>query len=345
MQNILRYTANWMSPNSLKINPDKTEVLPITTMGNPWNDLFWPLELGAPPEPTVVVKSLGISLDGSLTMQRQKVAEGCSCDSTMDLKELHEKYYTAKAVREMYLTQDSSFYEGAISEMFSHFIKSFSSDDVEGETLIELSFGPYLYYSLPVCEYFTEITFACADDNSIQETQKWLKNEPDALDWSHIMKLICELQGCGETWIEKQNMLKRKVKRVLKHDVSCSNPLSPIIHPQADCLLLAHCLEHFLTDKKSYCDALKNVSTLLKTGGLLIMTATLETTFYMVGTTLFPVFCIDGSFLKDSLKWAGYVIEEEHIIPRKMECLYSLTDYKCHAFLKARKEREMSSYR
>ncbi|XP_078496165.1 indolethylamine N-methyltransferase-like [Lissotriton helveticus] len=259
----------------------------------------------------------------------------------MNLKELHEKHYTAKAVREMYLTQESSFFEGAISEMFSHYIKSFSSGDVKGETLTALSFGPYLYYSLPVCEYFTEITFACADENSMQEMQKWMKNEPDALDWSHIMKLICDLRGRGEPWIAKQNKLKGKVKTVLKYDVLCSNPLSPIIHPQADCLLLAHCLEHYVTNKKSFCDALKNVSTLLKTGGLLIMTVTLEVTYYMVGDFKFPLFCMDECFLKDALKGAGYAIEEVHIYPRKTECLNDITDFKYLAFLKARKEREM----
>lgn len=31
MQNILKFTVNWMAANSLKINPDKTEVLAVTT--------------------------------------------------------------------------------------------------------------------------------------------------------------------------------------------------------------------------------------------------------------------------------------------------------------------------
>ncbi|XP_078496164.1 nicotinamide N-methyltransferase-like [Lissotriton helveticus] len=259
----------------------------------------------------------------------------------MDLKEHHEKFYTAKVFRENFLRQGSSFFENGVAEIFSHFIKIVSSGDVKGENLIVLSFGPFVYFTLPICDNFNEITFACADDNSIQEMQKWLKNEPDALDWSHIMKMICELQGCGEKWIEKQDMLKTKVKPVLKHDVTSCNPLSPVIHPPADCLLLVHCLEHFVTDEKSYCKALNNVSTLLKTGGLLIMTAVLQTTFYMCGDFKFPLLWLEEDFLKDAIKGAGYVIEEFHIYRRHSEKLYDITDYKYIAFLKAHKEREM----
>ncbi|XP_078496380.1 nicotinamide N-methyltransferase-like [Lissotriton helveticus] len=259
--------------------------------------------------------------------------------SNMNLNELHERFYDPQKMKESYLVQESAFFEDTILKMFSNFINIYSTADVKGDSLIGLSFGPYIYYTLPACEYFNEITFACADDNSIQKIQKWLKKEPDALDWSHIIKKICELQGSGETWNEKECMLKRKVKRVLKHDVTSSNPLSPVILPQADCLLLAHCLEHFVTDKKSFCEALKNISSLLKTGGHLIMSAMLEATFYMCGDFKFPIFYMNEDFLKDALIEAGYDIQEEYIYLRKTESLYDVTDYKYFVVLKAHKTR------
>ncbi|KAJ1196427.1 hypothetical protein NDU88_000298 [Pleurodeles waltl] len=213
--------------------------------------------------------------------------------------------------------------------------------DVKGDSLTALCLGPYLQYILPLCNYFNEITFACADDKSIQEIKKWLKNEPDIMDYSHAMKMICELQGRGETLPEVEQMLRKKIRTVLECDVTSRNPLSPVIHPQADCLLLVHCLEHFVTNKKSYCEALKNVSSLVKPGGHLLMITKFCATFFMCGDFRFPIFCLEEGFLKDALKGAGYVIEEDHIYPRKTQSLFDVADFQYFAVLKARKVREI----
>ena len=73
VQNILCLTVNWMTGNSLKINPEKTEV---TGRVDPWSNLFWPSELDVAPTPTTSVKSLGINLDKDLSMSKQ-VASVC----------------------------------------------------------------------------------------------------------------------------------------------------------------------------------------------------------------------------------------------------------------------------
>ncbi|XP_078541528.1 indolethylamine N-methyltransferase-like [Lissotriton helveticus] len=261
-------------------------------------------------------------------------------DSAMDLKKFREMCSDARKFNEAYFIQSSSFFKDVLAGSFSYYVKSLSSGDVKGDSLIGLCFGPFLFFTLPLCDYFNEITFACPDDKSTQETQKWLTNEPDAMDWSDAVRMVCEIQGCGETWIEKQEILKIKVKRVLKYDASSCEPFSPVIHPRADCLLLACALEGLVTDKKSYCDALKNVSSLLKPGGHLIMIVALETTFYMCGDFKFPLLCIDADFLKDAVTGAGYEIEEDHIYRREFESLYDVTDYKYFAFIKACKQKD-----
>ncbi|XP_078496156.1 nicotinamide N-methyltransferase-like [Lissotriton helveticus] len=260
---------------------------------------------------------------------------------TMNLRELHEKHFDPRKVLEAYFMRDSEFIDDTITEVFSKFFKFTSSGQVKGDSVIVLSIGPFVYDPLPICEYFNEITFACADDKSIQEVQKWCKNEPDAMDFSPIMEMICDLQGSGAKWTEKQQIMQRNIKRVLKYDVMSCNPFSPIIHPQADCLLLTHCVEHFVTDKKSFCEAMENVSSLLKPGGHLIMITKLYETFYTCGDFKMHVFCFDEDIMKDVLTGAGFVIEEDHIYPRQTETLHSIADYKYFVILKARKEHKI----
>ncbi|XP_069062997.1 nicotinamide N-methyltransferase-like [Pleurodeles waltl] len=152
------------------------------------------------------------------------------------------------------------------------------------------------------CECFTDIILSCSTDVCISEVEKWRTNAPGATDWTHAAKTICEIEGNGEECLEKQNKLKRRIKQVLKYDLSKDNPLSPAVLPPADCLLLTHCLEVHATSKEECRRALKNVSSLLKNGGHLILIGCLKETFYMAGSFKFPHLCINERFVSKALE-------------------------------------------
>ncbi|XP_069469989.1 nicotinamide N-methyltransferase-like [Ambystoma mexicanum] len=206
--------------------------------------------------------------------------------------------------------------------------------------MIHMSLCPYIHYNFPACEYFTEIIFGTGTDSSFRELAKWRKNEANAIDMSHVAQFVCDGEGHRETGIEKQNMMQRKLKQVPKYDMKKSNPFSPVVLPQADCLLLSHCLEVHAQDKEAYCSALKNVSSLLKPGGALIMIVSMETTTYMVGKFKFPHLCVDDDFLRKTLTDNGYFVEELKVLPRKALGLMDVSNYSGLIVLNARKEVE-----
>ncbi|XP_078496054.1 indolethylamine N-methyltransferase-like [Lissotriton helveticus] len=219
------------------------------------------------------------------------------------------------------------------------YLRIYTNCAVEGGSLIQVSIGPLIHFTIPACEYFTEITFACLQCKSMEELRKWLKNEPDAVDCSHVIKLFCELQGSSETWIEKQKMVQQKVKQVYKCDMDRRDPLFPAVLPQADCLFLVDSLVSLAKDMETFCDGLKNLSQLLKCGGHLKLMTALEATFHMVGDVKFPHLCIDEGFLRTAFTDAGYVIKEHQIINRKVQCLYDVMDYNGVIIVKACKEK------
>ncbi|XP_078496160.1 nicotinamide N-methyltransferase-like [Lissotriton helveticus] len=254
------------------------------------------------------------------------------------LKELHDRYLDANIVMDTYTAKDSAFFDNVITLILPLFNKIFTSGVVKGKLLINLCFGPYFEWIFPACENFTDFILGASTDKSIAEIEKWQKNEPGALDWSHVAKALCELQGKGEDWQEKQNILKQKIKNVLKYDVSKCNPLSPTVLPQADCLLLTHCLEAHSTNKEEFHSALKNVSSLLKNGGHLLMISCLMQTFYMIGTFKFPHLSIDESFVRKALSEGGYVIQKLQVFPRTLDQLHEVADYEGFIVVLARKE-------
>lgn len=63
--------SDWMKDNCLKLNPDKTEVLMFGNNTSPWNDTWWPTELGSFPGPIDHARNLGIILESKLSMKKE----------------------------------------------------------------------------------------------------------------------------------------------------------------------------------------------------------------------------------------------------------------------------------
>ncbi|XP_078496202.1 indolethylamine N-methyltransferase-like [Lissotriton helveticus] len=257
---------------------------------------------------------------------------------TSDLKELHERLLDPKKLMDIYAGPQSGFREDTVTRMIEALNKTFSLGGVKGQTLIYLSIGPYVLYLLPTCDYFEEIVIGGPTDQCLAEVEKWRTNAPGALDCSHAAQLTCELEGNREAWQEKQNVLQSKMKLVLKYDVRKSNPLCPVVLPQADCLFLKHFLESHVLDKEGFCCALGNVSSLLKEGGHLIIIAGLELTYFMVEDFKFPNLCITEDFVRKALDDACYVIEEIEVMPRSVKHLYDVADYTGILYVNARKK-------
>ncbi|XP_078496171.1 nicotinamide N-methyltransferase-like [Lissotriton helveticus] len=258
--------------------------------------------------------------------------------SFSDLKELHDRYLDATAPVTAFMAKDSAFLDDAIERMLPSFNKIFSSGGVKGELLIELSYAPFFHWTFPACDYFSDVVLGGSTDQVVAVIEKWRRNEPGALDWSHVAKALCEHQGSSDASPETQNMLRSKITHVLKYDANKHNPLSPTILPQADCLILPHCLETHVTNKDGFCSALKNVSSLVKDEGHLILITCLDTTYYMVGGFKFPHLCMDESFIRQALGDANYVIKELQVFHRTVNQLYDVIDYSSVILVHAKKK-------
>ncbi|KAJ6653179.1 hypothetical protein lerEdw1_010052 [Lerista edwardsae] len=212
--------------------------------------------------------------------------------------------------------------------------EAFALDGVEGGTLIDIGSGPSIYQLLSACEAFREIVATDYADQNREEMQRWLRKEPGTFDWSPVVKHVCELEGDSlrrsedhemevegwpcptdpqfsrrEKWAEKEEKLRRTIKRVLKCDVTLPNPLAPVVLPPADCLLSTLCLEVACKDLPTFSSALKNIGSLLKPGGHLVMLTILEDSFYMVGQRRFSALFLERKFLEDAVAQAGFEIK------------------------------------
>uniref|UniRef100_UPI00398F7F8F nicotinamide N-methyltransferase n=1 Tax=Pristiophorus japonicus TaxID=55135 RepID=UPI00398F7F8F len=205
--------------------------------------------------------------------------------------------------------------------------------------LLEIGSGPCLHLALCASGHVEEIVVTDYASNNRQEIELWLQNDPRAYDWSPFAKFVCELEGNRECWAGKEKKLRDSIKQVLKCDVHQSNPLYPVELGPVDCLLTSLCLEAACKDKAAYCRAVRNVTSLLKLGGLLILIGVLNETFYKVGEYKFSCLSYDRVFLEQTLKEAGYEVEQLETFTDPDKSADTVSDFESVFFLVAHKHK------
>ncbi|XP_004718027.1 nicotinamide N-methyltransferase-like, partial [Echinops telfairi] len=113
---------------------------------------------------------------------------------------------------------------------------------------------------------------------------------------------------------EKEEKLRRAVKWVVKCDVTQSQPLGPVSLPPADCLLTTLCLDAACPDLPTYREALRNLGSLLKPGGFLVMVDALKSSYYTIGKQKFSSLSLGREAVEAAVREAGYTIEQFHVI-------------------------------
>ncbi|XP_069473408.1 indolethylamine N-methyltransferase-like [Ambystoma mexicanum] len=261
--------------------------------------------------------------------------------SPLTLEELYDKHYHPRDHYATYFSKESSFADESLALPIRELYNVFKSGSVNGDILIKIGHSFMAHLLVPACGFFKEIIVADHMESSNEELRKWLKNDPDAMDYDEALKHMCELEGDRERWSEKKEVLRRTVQKVVKCDIMKSNPLFPLCVPQADCLITTAYLEAHCLDMKSFCTALCNISSLLKIGGHLVMYTMLGCTFVLLGTFKFPYLCLDKGGLTEAVSDAGYAIETLEVFPRTTQCEFDIVDYTHLVILVACKQRNV----
>ncbi|KAE8592176.1 hypothetical protein XENTR_v10018674 [Xenopus tropicalis] len=250
----------------------------------------------------------------------------------------YEKQFDPRLYLETYFHLGSgSLADDFLRFTLGNFHKTFTEGDVKGTTLIDIGTAPSIYQLLSACEYFQDITVTWYTNRELQELQKWLNKDSGAFDWSSVVKHVWELEGKRGMLEEKEEKLRGKIKQVLLCDVSKSNPLEPVMLPKVDCLISTVCLEAACRNYDSYKTALKNLSTLLKPGGHLLMAGDLGANYYEVGSNKVFSLPVNEAFLRKAVNESGYVVNKLVSFGKPEDVGYDTSDYEGFYFLHAQK--------
>ncbi|CAN2387889.1 amine N-methyltransferase activity [Pristimantis euphronides] len=254
-----------------------------------------------------------------------------------DPREYEEKFDPRLYLETYFHLGSGSLADDFLRFVLGNFNKTFKSGAVRGSTLIDIGTAPSIYQLLSACEVFDDITVTWHTKRELQELQKWLNSEPNAFDWSSIVKHVCEIEGNGMSQEEKEEKLKGKIKHVLTCDVGKNNPLAPQEGVKADCLVTTVCLEAACKSQESYGTALKNLSNLLKPKGHLLMAGDLGANYYEVGPNKVFSLPVNEKFLKKVISESGYEIIELVSFGKPDDADFGASDYEGFYFVHAQK--------
>uniref|UniRef100_A0A8C5PZF9 Indolethylamine N-methyltransferase-like n=1 Tax=Leptobrachium leishanense TaxID=445787 RepID=A0A8C5PZF9_9ANUR len=219
---------------------------------------------------------------------------------------------------------------------------AFTTGGVKGDTMIDIGPGPAIYQELSACEVFNEITAADFTDRNREYLEKWRKSEPGLFDWTPALKFVCNLEGRSGKLAEKEEKLRKTIKRVVKCDVTKSNPLDPLVLPKVDCVLTVGCLECACKDEEAYGKVIRNLSSLLKVGGHIIIGSILGSTIFRCGSAQFSLINLSEGFLRKVLTENGFFVVDAEVLPRDYDkVMFDICNHTSGIFMLARKMKEV----
>ncbi|MEE6484732.1 hypothetical protein FKM82_013999 [Ascaphus truei] len=152
-------------------------------------------------------------------------------------------------------------------------------------------------------------------------------------------EMECQYEERVEEWPGKEDKARRAVKRIVKCDLTKDNPLEPVVLPQMDCLLSIIVLQVVSKDHQAFCNNLKKLASMLKTGGHILLVGSYNSSCYMIGEHKFFCLSFDEGFIREAVCDAGFIIENLEALPTKKTS--NLADYDHIVFMIALKEREV----
>ncbi|XP_073513900.1 nicotinamide N-methyltransferase-like [Phyllobates terribilis] len=230
-----------------------------------------------------------------------------------------------------------STYKESTINMQRCFYKAFTSGLVSGKTLIDFSIGPIIMHLISVCEFFEEISMIKVNDASIKEIELWKNKDPKAFDWTQTSKLFMELkQLCSDGWEEEEEILRGKIKEILKLDLCNDDLLNSL--SKFDCATSVWGLEAISKDHKDYRRNLRKLNNLIKIGGYLLCYADVNASYFKIGNDKFHLLPCDESFYRKVISEEGFEIKHYENLEKIM--ISGAVDHENVVFIVAQKVRE-----
>lgn len=159
--------------------------------------------------------------------------------------------------------------------------------------LLEFGGGPTIYQLIAASKYIREIHFSDYLQSNIAEVEDWKNQKQNAYNWSSYFRTTLELEGETGVTIEKvqerESLLRKKMTKFLHCDAFKENPLGSQDYEGYYDILSMNFVADSITDNlEDWRKVVKNICSLMKKDGILMMAALKGAHYWHVGNRKFP---------------------------------------------------------
>jgi hypothetical protein len=183
--------------------------------------------------------------------------------------------------------------------------------------LLDFGGGPTVYPLIAAATHVREIHYSDYLDANLEEVRKWLRGDEAAFDWFSFVEKTIELETeapCSAVHVERRKSeIRKRVTRLLHCDASRTPPIDGC-RAGYDVVVTNFCAESATSDRGIWRAFMHNITSLVKPGGKLILSALKGATCYSVGSKTFPAVDISEEDLAEVLTESGF--PEKHLAIR-----------------------------
>lgn len=173
-------------------------------------------------------------------------------------------------------------------------------------TLLEIGGGPTIYQLIAAVKKINKIHFTDIDQRNIDIIKQWISNNDCFWDQWFNYSIFGNKKIKNDILLATKSEVSKKIIDLSILDIANSNNQSTNLF---DIVQSTYCPESATDDISEYKRMLKNISSYLKPGGILIMAALEGAIVYKIGNKHLPAIYLDEDLINEYLTDAGFKIE------------------------------------
>jgi hypothetical protein len=215
-----------------------------------------------------------------------------------------------------YLREYYSKVDAENTALIYFFAQEFSAID-HYPRMLDFGCGPTIYQLIAAAAKVREIHICDYLERNLDQVRYWLQEKDEAWDWRPFIGISLEretnkLPSAGDI-DQRQRLIRQKVTRTMRCDAGQRSPLFEKTSPY-DLVTSTFCAESATHERKTWQRYTHNISSLLRSGGILLMTALKGSNYYSIGDSKVPATNIHEEDLRRQLINVGFADTSIHLV-------------------------------